>query len=374
MDVVVVRENEEDLYAGIEHRQTTDVFQCLKVLSLPGTEKILRYAFEYARANGRNKVTCLVKDNIMKVTDGMFADMFRRVGKEYPTIQQETQIIDIGTARVATQPNRYDVIVTLNLYGDIISDVTAELTGSVGMAGSANIGDKISMFEAIHGSAPDIAGKGLANPSAMLNAACMMLVHMGLPGKAELIQNAWLSTLEDGLHTGDVFREGVSKERRGTAEFASAVIERLGQKPRQLKSVEMKSGTDLKFVYRRPTVKRELCGVDFFVCDPDTSPDALAGRLRRATDGVLQLKLITNRGVKVWPEGFPETFCTDHWRCRFVAPAVDVADARATYTTIPAQHIVTALQRLGDAGIEVIKTENLYLFDGVRGFSLGQGE
>jgi isocitrate dehydrogenase len=310
----------------------------------------------------------------MKVTDGMFADMFRRVGKEYPTIAQETQIIDIGTARVATQPNRYDVIVTLNLYGDIISDVTAELTGSVGMAGSANIGDKISMFEAIHGSAPDIAGKGLANPSAMLNAACMMLVHMGMPAKAEAIQNAWLATLEDGLHTGDVFQEGLSKKRVGTAEFADAVIERLGRKPATLKSVEMKSGTDLRFVYHRPTVKRELCGVDFFVCDADTTADELAAKLAKATDGVIKLKLITNRGVKVWPEGFPETFCTDHWRCRFVAPSIDIHDPRATYTPIEPTRIVEALRRAGEAGIEVVKTENLYLFDGVRGFSLGQGE
>jgi isocitrate dehydrogenase len=374
MDVVVVRENEEDLYAGIEHRQTTDVFQCLKILSLPGTEKIIRYAFEYAHANGRRKVTCLVKDNIMKVTDGMFADMFRRIGKEYPGLQQEVQIIDIGTARVATQPDRYDVIVTLNLYGDIISDVTAELTGSVGMAGSANIGDRISMFEAIHGSAPDIAGQGLANPSAMLNAACMMLVHLGLPEKAEAIQNAWLCTLEDGLHPGDIYQEGISKKRVGTMEFADAVIERLGRKPQQLKSVEMKQGTALNFTYDRPVVKRELCGVDVFVCDADSSPDDLAERLSKASHGMLQLKLITNRGVKVWPEGFPETFCTDHWRCRFVGPDVNIADNKATYMPIGQRQIVQMLHLLTEAGIDVIKTENLYLFDHVRGFSLGQGE
>lgn len=374
MDVVVVRENEEDLYAGIEHRQTTDVFQCLKIVSLPGTEKIIRYAFEYAHANGRKKVTCLVKDNIMKVTDGMFADMFRRIGKEYPGLQQEVQIIDIGTARVATQPDRYDVIVTLNLYGDIISDVTAELTGSVGMAGSANIGDRISMFEAIHGSAPDIAGQGIANPSAMLNAACMMLVHLGMPEKAEAIQNAWLCTLEDGLHPGDIYQEGVSRKRVGTIEFADAVIERLGRKPQQLKSVEMKQGTALNFTYDRPVVKRELCGVDVFVCDPDSSPDVLAERLRTASHGMLQLKLITNRGVKVWPEGFPETFCTDHWRCRFVGPDVNIADNKATYMPIEQRQIVQMLHLLTEAGIDVIKTENLYLFDHVRGFSLGQGE
>ena len=374
MDVVVVRENEEDLYAGIEHRQTTDVYQCLKILSLPGTEKIIRYAFEYAHSNGRKKVTCLVKDNIMKLSDGMFSDMFRRVGKEYPGIQQEVQIIDIGTARVATQPSRYDVIVTLNLYGDIISDVTAELTGSVGMAGSANIGDRISMFEAIHGSAPDIAGQGIANPSAMLNAACMMLVHLGLPEKAEVIQNAWLKTLEDGIHPGDIFQEGLSVKRAGTIEFADAVIERLGQKPSQLKSVEMRGGGVPKFHYERPLVKRELCGVDMFVCDDTSTPDELAARLDKASHGMLKLKLITNRGVKVWPDGFPETFCTDHWRCRFVSPEVAIDDVKATYMPIGRKQVAQLLHLLGENGIEVIKTENLYLFDGVRGFSLGQGE
>jgi isocitrate dehydrogenase len=374
MDVVVVRENEEDLYAGIEHRQTTDVFQCLKIISIPGTEKIIRYAFDYARSNARRKVTCLVKDNIMKITDGLFADIFRKVGREYPEIEQETQIIDIGTARVATRPERYDVIVTLNLYGDIISDVTAELTGSVGMAGSANIGDKISMFEAIHGSAPDIAGQGLANPSAMLNAACMMLAHMGMPEKGEAIQNAWLKTLEDGIHTGDVYQEGVSKVKAGTQEFTQAVIERIGTKPVTLKAVEMKGGTMPRFNYQRPEVKREICGVDMFVATASDTAAELAARLQKASNGTLQLKLITNRGVKVWPEGFPETFCTDHWRCRFVGINVDVKAAKAEYRPIERSSIPKLLQQLHDASIDVVKTENLYLFDGERGFSLGQGE
>ena len=374
MDVVVVRENEEDLYAGIEHRQTTDVYQCLKVLSLPGTEKIIRYAFEYAHRNGRKKLTCLVKDNIMKITDGMFADMFRRVGKEYPGIQQEVQIIDIGTARVATRPHLYDVIVTLNLYGDIISDVTAELTGSVGMAGSANIGDRISMFEAIHGSAPDIAGMNIANPSAMLNAAGMMLVHLGMPEKAELIQNAWLCALEDGIHPADIFREGVSKARTGTKEFADAVIERLGRLPGTLKPVHAKGGAMAPFVYVRPVVKRELCGVDLFVCDAESTPEELAAKLLKAAHGMLKLKLITNRGVKVWPEGFPETFCTDHWRCRFVGPDVLLDMDIASYRSIGMKQVIQVMQLLGNAGVDIIKLENLYLFDGVRGFSLGQGE
>jgi isocitrate dehydrogenase len=308
------------------------------------------------------------------VTDGMFADVFRRVGKEYPGIHQEVQIIDIGTARVATQPHRYDVIVTLNLYGDIISDVTAELTGSVGMAGSANIGDRISMFEAIHGSAPDIAGHNIANPSAMLNAAGMMLVHLGLPEKAELIQNAWLSTLEDGIHTADIYGEGVSKKKAGTKEFSEAVIERLGQRPKTLKPMQAKGGALPTYVYERPTVKRQLCGVDVFVCDAKSTADELAARLLEASKGHLKLKLITNRGVKVWPDGFPETFCTDHWRCRFVGPDVAVDFDKAKYQPIETKQILEALQLFDAAGIEVVKTENLYLFDGVRGFSLGQGE
>jgi isocitrate dehydrogenase len=374
MDVVVVRENEEDLYAGIEHRQTTDVFQCLKLVSIPGTEKIVRYAFDYARANDRRKVTCLVKDNIMKLTDGLFADVFRRIGKEYPELQQEVQIIDIGTARVATQPDRYDVIVTLNLYGDIVSDVTAELTGSVGMAGSANVGDRISMFEAIHGSAPDIAGRDIANPSAMLNAACMMLVHLGQATDAERIQNAWLATLEDGVHTGDIYREGVSVERVGTRAFADAVIARLGRTPRHLQPVHLRGGNMPITTYERPTVKRECCGVDVFVCDAESSADALAAKLQAASEGLLRLKLITNRGVKVWPEGFPETFTTDHWRCRFVAPGAAVDGAAPAYRPIDASVVPTLLARLHAAGVEAVKTENLYLFDGERGFTLGQGE
>ena len=374
MDVVVVRENEEDLYAGIEHRQTVDVFQCLKLLSIPGTEKIVRYAFEYARANGRKKVTCMVKDNIMKLTDGMFADIFRKWGKDFPEIEQEVQIIDIGTARIVSQPHRYDVIVTLNLYGDILSDVTAELTGSVGMAGSANIGDHVSMFEAIHGSAPDIAGKGIANPSAMLNAACMMLTHMGMAEKAELIENAWLCALEEGVHVGDIYREGTSKVRVGTAEFADAVIKRLGRSPALLKGVELKSRPMPPMEYKRPKVKRDLCGVDVFICDEISSPQDLARRLEKAAQGMLKLKMISNRGVKVWPDGFPETFCTDHWRCRFIGPDAVVKDGVASYKTIGHRQIHQLLHALNDAHLETIKTENLYLFDGERGFSLGQGE
>jgi isocitrate dehydrogenase len=174
MDVVIVRENEEDLYAGIEHRQTDEVVQCLKLISRPGCERIARYAFEYARAYGRKKVTAFSKDNIMKMTDGLFHQVFDEIAAEYPDIENEHWIIDIGAAKMADTPEMFDVIVLQNLYGDILSDVAAQIAGSVGLAGSANIGMECAMFEAIHGSAPRRAGQNLANPSGLILGAVQM--------------------------------------------------------------------------------------------------------------------------------------------------------------------------------------------------------
>jgi isocitrate dehydrogenase len=234
MNLVIVHENEEDLYAGIEHRQTEEVFQCLKLITRQGCERIVRYAFEYAKQQKRKRVTCFVKDNIMKLTDGLFHQVFRDIAAEYPEIQHDSMLIDIGAARVADTPEKFDVIVMPNLYGDIISDVAAQIAGSLGMAGSANIGDQCAMFEAIHGSAPDIAGQNIANPSALLHGAIQMLVHIGQNDIAEKIHHAWLLTLEKGLHTADVYREGNSQKLLGTSEFADQIIKRLGQSPAQL--------------------------------------------------------------------------------------------------------------------------------------------
>lgn len=235
MDIVIIRENEEDLYAGIEHQQTDEVVQCLKLISRPGCEKIVRYAFEYARQYGRKKVTCFTKDNIMKQTDGLFHEVFDEVATEYPDIENEHWIVDIGAAKMADTPEVFDVIVTLNLYGDILSDIAAQVAGSVGLAGSSNIGEECSMFEAIHGSAPRRAGMNMANPSGLIQGAVLMLNHIGEITAAENVQNAWLKTIEDGVHTYDVYKEGTSKIKVGTSEFADAVIERLQQKPTQLK-------------------------------------------------------------------------------------------------------------------------------------------
>ena len=369
-DLVIIRENEEDLYAGIEHRQTNEVYQCLKVISQPGSEKIIRYAFEYAKKYGRKKVTCMTKDNIMKLADGLFHKTFDEIAKEYPEIQTDHKIIDIGTALIADRPEIFDVIVTLNLYGDIISDVAAQVTGSVGLGGSANVGEEVAMFEAIHGSAPDIAGMDIANPSGLLNGAIMMLVHIGQPEVAEKISNAWMKTLEDGIHTGDIYQEGLSAKKVGTQEFAQAVIERLGQLPTSMAPAEFEKGEikpmDTK-LRPKAKAKKELTGVDVFIdWDQDgRDPNVIGEKLRQANANGLQLHLITNRGVKVFPEGMKETFCTDHWRCRFKTDDGSVV----THT-----QVLDLLQQIEKLGFDFIKTEHLYTFDGVRGYSLAQGE
>lgn len=367
MDVVIVRENEEDLYAGIEHQQTDEVVQCLKLISRPGCEKIVRYAFEYAKHYGRKKVTCFTKDNIMKQTDGLFHQVFDEIAKEYPEIENEHWIIDIGAAKMADTPEAFDVIVMPNLYGDVLSDVAAQIAGSVGLAGSANIGEECAMFEAIHGSAPRRAGQNMANPSGLLQGAIMMLNHIGQTKVAEKVQNAWLKTIEDGIHTYDVYKEGVSKEKVGTKEFAQAVIANLGQEPKLLKSVSYAENATLNLpkYERKAPAKKELVGVDLFVHWAGKSPDELAAIVQALDTNEVKLSMITNRGIKVWPEGFEETFCTDHWRCRFKPTEGNQMSKEA---------IIQLLNGSIEKGIDTVKTENLYTFDGKMGFSLGQGQ
>ena len=371
MDVVIVRENEEDLYAGIEYRQTDQVTQCLKLISRPGSEKIVRYAFEYARAHNRKKVTCFTKDNIMKLTDGLFHRVFNEIAAENPDIENEHWIVDIGAAKLADTPNAFDVIVMPNLYGDILSDVAAQIAGSVGLAGSANIGENVAMFEAIHGSAPRRAGQNLANPSGLLLGAIMMLVHIGQTNIAERVHNGWLRTIEDGIHTYDIYDESVSKQKVGTKEFAEAVVNHLGKKPQTLKAVTYKSnGGGETFggetiVKERSDTKKDLVGVDVFIDWTKGSPNNLGAALSGLASGDLKLVMIGNRGVKVWPGGNSETFCSDHWRCRFMP--------QTSGGTIKHEQIIDLLTRVAGAGFDFIKTENLCNFDGERGYSLDQG-
>ena len=367
MDIVIVRENEEDLYAGIEHQQTDEVVQCLKIISRPGCEKIVRYAFEYAKVYGRKKVTCFTKDNIMKQSDGLFHQVFDEIATEYPEIENEHWIIDIGAAKMSDTPEVFDVIVTLNLYGDVLSDIAAQIAGSVGLAGSANIGEECAMFEAIHGSAPRRAGQNLANPSGLLEGAVMMLNHIGQTEVAEKVQNAWLKTIEDGIHTYDIFKEGISKQKVGTKEFAQAVIANLGQTPTLLKEVSYakEAALNLPKYLKKPAAKKELVGVDVFVHWNGTSPNELAEKVQKLNNASAKLSMITNRGIKVWPDGFSETFCTDHWRCRFKP---------TNGNALTKGDIIQLLSSAVENSIDSIKTENLYEFDGKPGFSLGQGQ
>jgi len=369
MDVVIVRENEEDLYAGIEYRLTDDVYQCLKLITRPGSEKIVRYAFEYARRNNRKKVTCFTKDNIMKLTDGLFHRVFEEIGAQYPDIENEHWIVDIGAAKLADTPETFDVLVMPNLYGDILSDVAAQIAGSVGLAGSANIGEVCAMFEAIHGSAPRRAGQNLANPSGLLLGAVMMLVHIGQPEIAERVHNAWLKTIEEGVHTYDVYKEDVSRQKVGTKEFAEAVVAHLGQTPGTLKPVRYGTSpgpaAPAAASPARPASRKEMVGVDVYVGwrSPDT--DALAAKLQPLASPGFRLTMMTSRGLKIWPEGMPETMRMDECRCRFLSPSG---------ATISQAQIVALLDRITAAGLEFVQTENLCIFDGERGFSLGQGE
>jgi isocitrate dehydrogenase len=368
MDVVIIRENEEDVYGGIEYRQTQGMTECLKLISRPGSEKIVRFAFDYARRNGRKKVTCFTKDNIMKITDGLFHKVFSEIAPEFPAIENEHWIVDIGSAKLADTPEAFDVVVLPNLYGDILSDVAAQIAGSVGLAGSANIGQSCAMFEAIHGSAPRRAGQNLANPSGLLLGAVMMLVHIGQGDVATSVHNGWLRTIEDGVHTYDIFDPHVSKEKVGTKEFAQAVIARLGQQPSRLRPVAYKVEQPQvpAQASAAPTPeKKTLIGVDVFIDLANGNANDLGAKLG-AVAGDLKIAAIMNRGTKVWPDGMPETFCTDHWRCRFKSK--DGAGA------LKHAQIAALLGRVADAGFDPIKTENLYAFNGKPGYSVVQDE
>jgi len=368
LNLVIVRENEEDLYAGIEYRQTHNMYTSLKLISRIGSEKIVRYAFEYAIKNNRKKVTCFSKDNIMKFSDGIFHKVFDEISKEYPQIQNEHYIVDIGTARLATKPEIFDVIVTSNLYGDIISDVAAEISGSLGLSGSANIGQDYAMFEAVHGSAPMIAGQNIANPSGLLNAAIMMLVHIGQGDIASLIENALKKTIEDGVHTKDIYNDNNSYKKVGTKEFADEVIKRLGSKPNTLKiaeySISSLENTDNKvysIINKQET--KTLVGADIFLQMDISSAHDLANKLKFISE--LELKTISAKGLKLWPNDEKFEILSDHWCCRFMAKDGVIIEHSS---------IIKLLESLNKLDIDFIKIENLYEFDGARGYSLAQGE
>jgi isocitrate dehydrogenase len=368
MDVVIVRENEEDVFAGIEYRQSTDLARADKIISRPGSERIIRYAFEYAQAQGRKKVTCFTKSNILKMTDGLFHRTFDDIGVHYPEIEKEHGTVDIGAARLADRPEDFDVLVLPNLYGDILSDLAAQIAGSIGLAGAANIGATAAMFEAVHGSSPRRAGQNLANPSGLFLGAVMMLVHIGQTEAATRAHNAWLKTIEDGIHTYDIFTEGISKQKVGTKEFAKAVVERLGQAPSKLKPVSYKNAppaTSTAFEYHRPTETKQLVGVDVYVEFTKGSPEELARILQPAEVDGLKLERIANRGASVWPRTHAETLLTDSFACRFRLPD-------PTKGPLAQGSVIALLEKIAKSGIEFLKMELLYTFDGQPGFTQSQ--
>ena len=367
MDVVIIRENEEDLYTGIEYQHTNEVVQCLKIISKSGSKRISQFAFDYAMNNNRKKVTCFTKDNIMKRTDGLFRKIFEAVGTHYPELEKEHWIVDIGAAKLANSPENFDVIALPNLYGDILSDVAAQISGSVGMAGSANIGDQYAMFEAIHGSAQRRADMNMANPSGLLQGALLMLRHIGQTAQADNIQNAWLKTLEEGIHTYDIYQKSVSVQKVGTKEFAQAVIDRLGQKPQTLKAVSSsKQKNREKQTLHIPSDKKEqktLIGTDVFIDHSNISVKELVQKLNTLKLNNLTLVAIFSRGVNVWPSESSHVLLSDLWRCRFMSNKNQIPDE------IQYSDILELLTQLKDQKANFCKIENLYLFNNKYGFS-----
>jgi isocitrate dehydrogenase len=366
MDLVICRENEEDLYAGIEYKIARNTAVSHKMITRGGSEKIIRYAFEYARNNGRKKVTCMVKDNIMKVADGMFHDVFKAVATEYKEIESNSVIVDIGSARIASKPQDFDVVVTLNLYGDIISDIAAEVSGSIGLAGSSNIGDDFGMFEAVHGSAPDIAGKGIANPSGLLNGAILMLEYIGQYDVAAKVKNAWLKTIEDGIHTGDIYQEGTSKKQATTHEFTEAIISNLGKEPTTLKKHAFKANSSddkPKGMLKADSSVKKIIGADFLLDATGHELEDIANSIKDIHKD-FKLHLISQRGLKVWPDSGAKRMALETIRCRFIG----FAD-----TGVNAAMVAELFGQMA-AKFDIAVMHSLYTYDGQIGFTLAQGE
>lgn len=323
VDITIVRENIEGTYGGVEHLNTHDVAICRRIITRPGCEQVIRFAFEMARKEGFTKVTCAHKANIMKITDGMFLETFQRIAAEYPEINANDIIVDDLAMKLVARPQEFQIVVLTNLQGDIMSDLCAGLVGGLGFAPSANVGDHISIFEAVHGTAPDIAGKGVANPTSLLLSGLMMLRHLGLVHQAATIENALRYTLEQGVHTGDFGDRTIPSI--GTEEFASAIIANLGQKPQYSKPREAVEGVQLftkpeapvaqKMMVSKLNCTRVIKGVDVFL-ESELSGADLAGEIKALLKDGQELITISNRGTMVWPSGSVFTECVNHYCAR----------------------------------------------------------
>ncbi|MCW5933725.1 MAG: NADP-dependent isocitrate dehydrogenase [Fimbriimonadia bacterium] len=366
IDLVVVRENVEDLYAGIEHMQTPGVAQCLKLISRKGCEKIVRFAFEFARSEGRNKVACATKSNIMKFTEGMLKRTFEAVAPEYPDIEPWHVIVDNAAHQLVKKPEQFEVIVTTNMNGDIISDLTSALVGGLGFAPSANIGNDVAIFEAVHGSAPKYAGKNVINPTAVILSSVMMLRYLDEFEAAATIENALLFTLEEGkVRTGDVvgYDKGCS-----TTDYTDAILSNFGKTPsqthmRDYKPIQLpKISSEPAFVKAQT---RRVTGVDLFI-EANEQPDTLGPNIERLSEeSAFHLKMLSNRGTKVYPAMGAITDCTDQFRARFILKdtVADATDAQ-----------ILELVQMVSAKYRWAHIEKLQIFDGADGYTKAQGE
>jgi isocitrate dehydrogenase len=379
VDFLIVRENLEDTYGGIEHRLSSDVVQCKRIISAPGSDQVHRFAFQTARRLGIDTVHCGHKANIMKMSDGLFLDRFRAVAKDFPEIRTADVIIDALCMNLVLKPQAYKMVVLPNLQGDIVSDLAAGLIGGLGFAPSANIGQQISIFEAVHGTAPDIVGKGIANPTALILSGLMMLRHLGLLKQADTIENAVLAALEDGVHTAD-FGPG-PRSALSTTDYVKAIITRLGKLPRSVPAHTHPpapgDGSPTFQRQARPLVQTVLrtftqtvkgvCGCDVYIDEP-IAPFELAERMGRlAADTPFRLTLISNRGTQVWPTGSVFTELTDYFRCRFeLKPGI----TPGRFGQGPVIALVERIaERFSVSAVEILRT-----FDDQPGYSLAQGQ
>jgi isocitrate dehydrogenase len=367
IDITIVRENIEGTYGGIEHLNTNDVAICRRIISRPGSEQVIRFAFEMARKEGFTKVTCAHKANIMKLTDGMFLETFQRVAAEYTDIKSNDIIVDDLAMKLVARPQEFEVVVLTNLQGDIMSDLCAGLVGGLGFAPSANVGDNISIFEAVHGTAPDITGKGIANPTSLLLSGLMMLRYLGFVKQAADIENALRYTLEQGIHTGDFGDKSIPSV--GTEAFAGAIIANLGKKPELSKPREAVEGVALftkpvapskqKMMKAPDNSVKTIAGVDFFV-ESELLGSEIADKIQPHLASNQKLVMISNRGTMVWPSGSVFTECVDHYRVRVEGDMTQ-------------PEIFTLLSKLS-AEFYIPSHEVLRNYGDKPGFSLAQGQ
>lgn len=369
INITIVRENIEDTYGGIEHFLTHDVALCRRFITRPGSEQVHRYAFEMARKNGLSKVACGHKANIMKLTDGLFLEVFYAVSREYPEIAASDIIVDDLAMKLVRRPDQFEVVVLPNLQGDIISDLCAGLVGGLGFAPSANVGDCVSIFEAVHGTAPDIAGKGIANPTALLMSGLMMLRHLQLHGVAALIENALMRTLESGVHTADFGPSEIKSS--GLKEFTGAIISNLGSKPARSPVLgsdgvymPQQAKPQLNIVHESSKPQSRVVGIDIFV-ESIEQPNALADKINPLIPAGLKLTLISNRGTQVWPSGSVFTECVNQYRVR-----IELVSEGGAATEKSLLGVAMAVAE----GVRVCSTEILMRYNGAAGYSLAQGQ